>query len=224
MCKHKRISLRDASLSRILATKRADHARLYFVHRYYPERAGRFSHCQDYRFQLRIRSWIRSIYIHAHEYGADVRGSRSEQGSEESQTRVLQTFSPEVEGFMEGKSNYFFRKIIYTFVSKSEMDLTLTLSLSIPFSLPFHTFSLSLSLSFSPIVSRYHEGNEQSEKTRLERFEIHEANMKNGRKKGRKGKEGEKRETNTEEELLKNKRKKNVSGRLLSSSLSLCFL
>lgn len=39
----------------------------------------------------------------------------------------------------------------------------------------------------------------------MERFEIHEANMKNGRKKGRKGKEGEKRETNTEEELLKKK-------------------
>lgn len=146
MCKHKRISLRDASVSRILATKRADHARLYFVHRYYPERAGRFSHCQDYRFQLRIRSWI--VYIHAHEYGADVRGSRSEQGSEESQTRVLQTFSPEVEGFMEGKSNYFFRKIILHFCKQkwNGPDFN-SLSLHSFFSPFSHTLSLFLSLS-----------------------------------------------------------------------------
>ena len=115
-CKHERIF---RALLPGVFTKRADNARLYL--HVYPERAGRFSHCQDYRFQLRIRSrtactrygyrWsltgtvkdrsnsgreicrhrMRKLVRTRYEYGANrtwtihVRGSRSEQGSEESQ-------------------------------------------------------------------------------------------------------------------------------------------
>lgn len=52
---------------------------------------------------------------------------------------------PKVEGFMEGKSNYFFRKIILHFCKQKWNGPDFN-SLSIPFSLPFHTLSLSFSL------------------------------------------------------------------------------